>query len=136
MREESVVIQDSTDRSEAKVFQAHAPPQGACENLVYALKLLAKQQLGSDSPVQVLVEGLEEESSFNIKDELGRFIKVNVGYLGKYSVALHVVEFKSSKDDVPEATVRERVEELALRKVDFELSSIPRMWETMGVDHR
>ena len=28
-------IQHSTDRREAKVFRAHAPPQGVCENLMY-----------------------------------------------------------------------------------------------------
>ena len=48
-----LVVQDSTDRSEAKVFRAHAPPLGACENLVCALKLLANQQTGGDSLVRV-----------------------------------------------------------------------------------
>ena len=42
-----LVIQDSTDRSEAKVFGAHAPPNGVCENLMCSLKLLANRQLGS-----------------------------------------------------------------------------------------
>ena len=55
-----LTIQDSTDRREAKVFRLHAPPQGMCENLVNALKLSANQQLGCDSLVQELVEGLEE----------------------------------------------------------------------------
>ena len=56
------VKQDSMDRSEAKVFRAQAPPQGACENLVSARKLLASQH---DSPVQVLVEGLQEQCRLN-----------------------------------------------------------------------
>ena len=31
------VTQDSTDRGEAKVFRAHAPPLGVCDNLINAL---------------------------------------------------------------------------------------------------
>ena len=46
------VLQDSSDRREAR---AHAPPQGVCENLVNAVKLLAGQ-LGGGS----VVEGLQE----------------------------------------------------------------------------
>ena len=63
-------IRDSTDRSEANMFRAHAPPQGACENLVCALKLLAQQQTRGDSPVQVLVEVLQEQSSLKMMDDL------------------------------------------------------------------
>ena len=37
-----LVIQDSTDRREAKVFRAQAPPNGVCQNLVCTLELLAK----------------------------------------------------------------------------------------------
>ena len=33
-------------------FRAHAVPQGLCENLVNALKLLANQQREGDSPIQ------------------------------------------------------------------------------------
>ena len=46
------------ERSEAKVFRPHAPPQDMCENLMNALKslLLANQQMGGDSLVEVLVE--------------------------------------------------------------------------------
>ena len=36
--------EQSAGPSEAKVFRARAPPQGACENLVSTLKVLAKQQ--------------------------------------------------------------------------------------------
>ena len=52
-----LAVQDSMNPSEAKVFRAHAPPNGVCENRVCALKFLAHQQLGGDSPVQVPVEG-------------------------------------------------------------------------------
>ena len=44
-----LVIQDNT---EAKVFQAHTPPQEMCEHLVIALKLLTNQQKDGDGPVQ------------------------------------------------------------------------------------
>ena len=46
-----LVIQDSTDRGEATVFGAHAAPQGVCNNLINALKLVANQQKDGDSPV-------------------------------------------------------------------------------------
>ena len=45
--------QDSGD--EAKVFRAHAVPQGLCENLINALELLANQQRDDDSPIQNIV---------------------------------------------------------------------------------
>ena len=38
-----LVIHYSTDRREGKVFRAHAPPIGVCENVLCSLKLLAKQ---------------------------------------------------------------------------------------------
>ena len=64
-----LVFLDSTDRSEAKVFRAHAPPQGACENLVCAQ--------------------LRRDSRLKMTDDLRRFIKVdnheaaNIGDLGE-----------------------------------------------------
>ena len=57
-----LVIHDSTDRREATGFRAHAAPHGVCDNLFNALKLLANQQQGGDSLVEVLVEGLQERS--------------------------------------------------------------------------
>lgn len=53
----SLVIQDRANPSEGKVFRAHALPQGVCENLVCALKLLANQQTGGDGLVDALFEG-------------------------------------------------------------------------------
>ena len=38
-----LVKADGTDRREAKVFRAHAAPQGVGDNLINALKLLANQ---------------------------------------------------------------------------------------------
>ena len=113
--------QYSTDRSEVKVFRAHAPPQGACENLVCALQLLANQQLGGDSLVYVLVEGLQERSRLKMIDEPRRFTEVDhqvvkIGDLEKHCVALHEGEPKFNKEDIPEAVVRERVQQLTLRR--------------------
>ena len=56
-----LVVQISQDRSEAMVFRAHAP-QGLCENLVNALKLLVCQQKDGDSPFNMVVPGFAEES--------------------------------------------------------------------------
>ena len=36
--------------------RAHAAPQGMCDNLIDALKLLAKQQMDGDSPVEKIVK--------------------------------------------------------------------------------
>ena len=51
-----LVIQESTDPREAKVFQAHAAPQGVCDNLIHALKLLTNQQKDGDGPVGKLLQ--------------------------------------------------------------------------------
>ena len=37
------MVQTGGSASQAKVFKAHAVPQGLCENLINALKLLANQ---------------------------------------------------------------------------------------------
>ena len=49
-----------TNANEAKVFKAHAAPQGLCETLINAPKLLANQQTGADSPIQSIVTGQHE----------------------------------------------------------------------------
>ena len=53
-------FQDSSDQSETKVFRVHAPPQGARENLVCALKLLEILHAGGDNLVDMIFEGLRE----------------------------------------------------------------------------
>ena len=45
-------MQLGENEDEAKVLRAHAIPQGLCENLINALKLLANQQKDGDSPIQ------------------------------------------------------------------------------------
>ena len=44
------------------MFRFRAPLHGTCENLLNALEPLATRQMGADSPVEVLVEGLQERS--------------------------------------------------------------------------
>ena len=39
-----LVVQRGESVEQAKVFKAHAIPQGSCENLINALELLANQQ--------------------------------------------------------------------------------------------
>ena len=55
------MVRIGTNEDEAKVFRAHAIPQGLCENLIIALKLLANQQEDGDSQIQNIVVGLEEK---------------------------------------------------------------------------
>ena len=57
-----LVIQDGTDNRNAEVFRAHAAPQGMCDSLGNALKLVANQQKDGDSPVGMIVPGLLEKS--------------------------------------------------------------------------
>ena len=101
-----LVLQDSTDRREAKVCRAHALPQAIGEPAVGR---------GMTTLCRCLLR------VFQI-DELQRLIKVddheevNIADLEKYSVALHVVEPKFGREDFPEAAVREGVGELTLRR--------------------
>ena len=46
----------------AKVFKAHAVPQGLCANLINALKLLANKQEDEDGLSQDIVTNLGEGS--------------------------------------------------------------------------
>ena len=58
----SLVVQTGVSARQAKVFKAHAAPQGLCENLINALKLLTNQQKDGDSPIQRTVAGFCERS--------------------------------------------------------------------------
>ena len=42
-RNRILVVQTGESDEQAKVFRAHAEPQGSCENLVIALKLITNQ---------------------------------------------------------------------------------------------
>ena len=57
-----LVVQTGESVNQAKVFRAHAVPQGLCGNLINALKLLANQQEDGDGLIQNIVTNLGEES--------------------------------------------------------------------------
>ena len=68
------MVQTGSGASQAKVFKAHAVPQGLCEN---GLKLLANQQKHGDRPVQSIVAKLCETSKKGIMEGLRNFIEVD-----------------------------------------------------------
>ena len=72
-----LVLQTGAGASQAKVFKAHAAPQGLCENLINALKLLVNQQKNGDSPIWSIVTGLCERSRNGVMEGLRNFMKVD-----------------------------------------------------------
>ena len=133
-----LVIQDRADPSDAKVFRAHALPQGVCENVVCAMKLLANLRTGGDNLVDTMFEGLQQQSRLNITDELRRCIEVDtheavqIGDQEKNSVAIKMVTPKFNKVIFQNVAVRKGVDELTLRegeKGTLSLLSTPPRWE-------
>ena len=55
-----LVVQTGESGNQAKVFRAHAVPQGLCGNLINALKLLANQQEDGLGFIQNIVKNLCE----------------------------------------------------------------------------
>ena len=53
-----LVVQTGDSIEQAKVFKAHAVPQGLCANLITALKLLANQQEDGGGLLQHIVKNL------------------------------------------------------------------------------
>ena len=100
-RNRILVVQFGTNANEAKVFKAHAAPQGSCGNLANALKLLANQH--DDSPIQNIVTGLREKSRERITNGLRSFIAldnhcaVEVGHLRKGPLPFRVKKRKKGK---------------------------------------
>ena len=113
-----LVVQLSASANEAKVFRAHAAPLGLCDNLVNALKLLANQQKGGDSPLESIVTGLHEESRKGIMDGLRNFIEVDnhsavdVGGTRRGTKAIKVKKLQFS-EAFPEAVIS--ADELTMR---------------------
>ena len=62
---------------QAKVFKAHAVPQGLCANLINALKLLANQQEDEDGLLQNIVTNLGKVSRKGFTDGMREFIRVD-----------------------------------------------------------
>ena len=82
-------------RGEAKVFRADAAPQGVCDNLINALKLLTNQQKDGESPIQSIITGLHERSTRDIMEGLRRFIEAdNHG-------AVDVVDLRGGTKSIP-----------------------------------
>ena len=82
--------------NQAKVFKAHAVPQGLCGNLINALKLLANQREDGVGLFQNIVTNLGVRSRKGLTQGLREFLKIDnerafeVGYLsqgkGKFQV--------------------------------------------------
>ena len=112
------MVQFGVNANEAKVYKAHAVPQGLCDNLINALKL-ANQPKDGGSPIQSVVTGLHEGSR-GIMDGLRRFIRadnrgaVDVGHLRQGTRSLKVRKPKF-REAFPEATIKEGAAELTLR---------------------
>ena len=115
-----LVVQTGESASQAKVFKAHAVPQGLCENSINALKLFANQQKDGDSPIQSFVAGLCERSRKGIMEGLRNFIKVEnhcaleVGHL-KEGTRIFQVRRPQFEEGSPEVSIREGPEEFTLR---------------------
>ena len=65
-----LVVQTGGSVNQAKVFKAHAVPQGLCGNLINALKLLATQQEDGDALIQNIVTNLCEVRRKGLKEGL------------------------------------------------------------------
>ena len=72
-----LVVQTGESVEQAKVFKARAIPQGLCEILTNALKLLSNQQEGGDGLLQNVVTNLGKGSRKGLTDGLRDFIKVD-----------------------------------------------------------
>ena len=142
-----LVVQTGEIVEQAKVFKAHAIPQGLSENLINALKLLANQQEDGDGLPQSIVTNFGERSRKSLTDGLRYFIKVD------NNRALDVGEphrgtrnFEVRKPKVPEGgsdvTIRETPDDLTLRaeevntlKAYIDVNHIkPERWSPLLVD--
>ena len=95
-------------------------PQGLCEHLINALKLLANQQTAGDRSIQSIVTGLHERCRKGIMDGLRSFIEidthsaVDVGHLRR-GIRPFCIQKPNFSEDYPEAGIREGADELTLR---------------------
>ena len=108
-----LVVQTGDSIGQAKVFKAHAVPQGLCANLVNSLKLLAHQQEDGDGLSQNIVKDQGQESRKGLTDGLREFIMVdNERALDVGALRRGTGTFQVRKPKVPEGssevTVRER----------------------------
>ena len=124
-----LVVQTGDSIDQAKVFKAHAVPQGLCANWINVLKLLANQQEDGDGLLQNIVKDLGKESREGLTNGLREFIKVDVG-----SLIRGTRTFQVRKPKVPEGCleviVRESLDELTLRAEEVGTSKA-----LINVDH-
>ena len=105
-----LVVQDSVNPSEAKVFRAHASTAGH----------VANPQTGADNLMETIFDGLQEQSRLKIMHEPRRFIEVDnhtavkIGDLEKNSEAIKTVKPEFNKEIYQNAAVRERMDEFRL----------------------
>ena len=71
------MVQTGETVNQAKVFKAHAVPQGLYGNLINALTLLANQHDDGDGLVQNIVTNLGEVGRKEIAECLRNFIQVD-----------------------------------------------------------
>ena len=71
------VVQTGESFEQAKVFKAHAVPQGLCANLINALKLLPNQQEDGEGLPQNVVTNCGKGSRNGLTDGLRDFIRVD-----------------------------------------------------------
>ena len=108
----TLVVQTGESIDQAKVFKAHAVPQGLCGNLINALKLLVRQQEGGDGLTQNIVTNLSKGSRKGLTEGSREFIKidsdraVDVGYLNR-GMGIFGVRKPKVPEGCPEVTVRE-----------------------------
>ena len=114
-----LVVQTGESVNQAKVFRAHAAPQGLCGNLINALKLLADQQEDGDGLIQNIVTNLCEGSRKGLTEGLRTFIQVGnhraleVGHL-REGLRTFKVRRPKGQEGCPEVAVRESPDELSL----------------------
>ena len=122
-----LVVQTGDSFEQAKVFKANAVPQGLCENLVNALKLLANQQEDGDGLLQNIVTNLGKGSRKGLTDGLRDFIRVDnhraldVGELHRGTGTFEVREPKAPEGG-SDVIVRESPDELTLRAEEVHTS--------------
>ena len=120
-------MQTGDSFEQAKVFKAHAVPQGLCANLVNALKLLANQQEDGDGLLQDNVKYPGKERRRGLTDGLHEFITVdNERALDVGAPRRDTGTFKVRKPKALEGgsdvIVTERLDELTLRAEEVNTS--------------
>ena len=94
-----LVVQTGESVEQAKVFKAHAIPQGLCENLINALKLLANQQEDGDGLLQNIVTNPGKGSRKGLTDceTSSRWIIIAPWMLESYTEARERLKLGSRK---------------------------------------